>query len=142
MTEIIHGKQRIAWLDFAKALGITLVVLGHIPLEASITKIIYTFHIPFFFFLSGLLDKSKAMKDQLKHDVKALLVPYVLLYLVYYVLWLPFIFPKHPELYGSGMTFENIVSKPLMGMLLGNGYHTEISTMICFPLWFLVASLS
>lgn len=139
MTEIIHGKQRIAWLDFAKALGITLVVLGHIPLEPSITKIIYAFHIPFFFFLSGLLDKNKAMKDSLKHDVKALLVPYVLLYLVYYALWLPFIFPKHPELYGSGMTFENIVSKPLMGMLLGNGYHTEISTMICFPLWFLVA---
>jgi acyltransferase len=139
MIENTKKIERIAWVDFAKVICITLVVLGHIPLEPSITKIIYAFHIPFFFFLSGLLDKNRTVKDQLKHDFKTLLVPYSLLYLIYYALWLPFIFPKHPELYGSGMTFENIVTKPLLGMLFGNGYHTAISTMICFPLWFLIA---
>lgn len=139
MAETKITTKRIPWIDFAKVVSISLVVLGHIPLEPSITKIIYSFHIPFFFFLSGLLDKNRSITQQMKNATKTLLVPYVLLYLIYYPLWLLAIFPLHPELFGSEMTWENIGLKPALGLLFGNGYHTGVSSMICFPLWFLPA---
>jgi fucose 4-O-acetylase-like acetyltransferase len=58
---------RDAWVDYAKAIGILLVVYGHvarglynagIPMDAAlyarVDSIIYSFHMPLFFFLSGL----------------------------------------------------------------------------------------
>lgn len=58
---------RDAWVDYAKAIGIVLVVYGHvarglynagIPMDTAlyerVDSIIYSFHMPLFFFLSGL----------------------------------------------------------------------------------------
>ena len=66
MTQESAG-QRDAWVDYAKAIGIILVVYGHvargvynagIPMDAAlymrVDSIIYSFHMPLFFFLSGL----------------------------------------------------------------------------------------
>ena len=59
-------KQRLDWVDYAKGVGIILVVFAHnlggqrssgIPLPASLGAVIsyaYSFHMPLFFFLSGL----------------------------------------------------------------------------------------
>lgn len=60
-------RDRDAWIDYAKAIGIILVVYGHVargiftagldmdPRIYEITdNIIYSFHMPLFFFLSGL----------------------------------------------------------------------------------------
>lgn len=50
------GRSRIHWIDFAKGLAILLVVLGHVSfLPEPIHAGIYSFHMPLFFFLSGLL---------------------------------------------------------------------------------------
>lgn len=62
-----RGEDRTAWVDYAKAIGILLVVFGHVlhgtkkaglPLDeqryALVESIIYSFHMPLFFFLSGL----------------------------------------------------------------------------------------
>lgn len=62
--------QRVEWADYAKGIGIILVVYGHvfrglvnaaiIPQSETIRlidSIIYTFHMPLFFFLSGLFFK-------------------------------------------------------------------------------------
>ncbi|WP_320408208.1 acyltransferase family protein [Raoultella ornithinolytica] len=59
--------MRDTWVDYAKALGIILVVTGHVNrgLYSSgiyiskeffilLDSVIYTFHMPLFFFLSGL----------------------------------------------------------------------------------------
>lgn len=46
--------SRIKWIDNARAIGILLVVLGHSLIPASIQTYIYSFHMPLFFFLSGL----------------------------------------------------------------------------------------
>jgi fucose 4-O-acetylase-like acetyltransferase len=60
-------KNRTYWVDYAKAIGISLVVFGHVapgiqtagiagPREFLdlVQSVIYTFHMPLFFFLSGL----------------------------------------------------------------------------------------
>lgn len=62
----ICGKVRIDWQDSARGFGILLVVYGHVvrglfqsdiltsPAWARADFAIYTFHMPLFFFLSGL----------------------------------------------------------------------------------------
>ena len=47
--------QRIVWLDIAKALGIVAIVLGHTIQGGLVKKYVYSFHVPMFFFLKGLL---------------------------------------------------------------------------------------
>lgn len=72
--------ERILWIDVLKGIGITLVVLGHrINNPQFITLYIYSFHMPLFFFISGLVNRSSK-----KHNYKGfatsrskqLLVPY------------------------------------------------------------------
>lgn len=43
------------WVDIAKGIGIILVFLGHFNIPDTLRAEIYTFHIPLFFFLSGVL---------------------------------------------------------------------------------------
>ncbi|MGV7210601.1 acyltransferase family protein [Oxalobacteraceae bacterium A2-2] len=63
--------MRNLWVDYAKGVGICLVVYGHvanglfnarIPMDAEtytlIDNVIYSFHMPLFFFLSGLFFKA------------------------------------------------------------------------------------
>ena len=52
-------EKRMLWLDNLKALGIILVVLGHsnqqnTPILKYLDIFIYSFHMPFFFLLSGI----------------------------------------------------------------------------------------
>jgi len=60
-------ENRDVWIDYAKAIGIILVVYGHVarglynggidfpePLFLLLDSIVYSFHMPLFFFLSGL----------------------------------------------------------------------------------------
>ena len=62
-------KQRIVWIDNARALGMIAVFYGHIiemlagesysGFEYTQFRFIYAFHMPLFFFLSGFLNKEK-----------------------------------------------------------------------------------
>lgn len=87
-------KDRTHWVDNAKAIGIILVVYGHVarglvnsnieaptPYYQLLDQVIYSFHMPLFFFLSGLffiqtLDKKSAGKLVLS-KVDTILYPYV-----------------------------------------------------------------
>ena len=56
-------QNRILWLDAAKGIGIILVILGHIiPMDRSSCHYIYSFHIPLFFVLSGIIHRIKREK--------------------------------------------------------------------------------
>ena len=85
--------QRMRWIDYAKGVGIFLVVLGHTLrslvnssiLESStavsaIDQWIYAFHMPLFFFLSGLFihrSTSKPLIDFVVDKLKVIGYPYV-----------------------------------------------------------------
>ena len=72
-------KQRINWIDWAKSVCMFLVILGHCHLCESqqiITQVIYSFHIPLFFFLSGILCPKRFSLETLKKDLKYIIVPY------------------------------------------------------------------
>lgn len=49
--------KRLDWIDWMKALGIYLIVLGHFYSVGG--KFIYVFHVPLFFMISGFLTKRE-----------------------------------------------------------------------------------
>lgn len=78
------------WIDIAKGIGIVLVALAHTQsLDSSISSLIYSFHMPLFFILSGYLlksyNKSESIKKIALHKAHRLLLPlfcYMLLIVV------------------------------------------------------------
>lgn len=49
-------EKRLNYIDWAKAIGIVLVCIGHfLPAGDAVKVVIYTFHVPVFVFVSGLL---------------------------------------------------------------------------------------
>jgi acyltransferase len=72
-------KDRIVWIDNLRAMGIFLVVLGHHDLHLIPKAFIYSFHMPLFFFISGLLysdTKYNSIFALFKKRFRTLLVPY------------------------------------------------------------------
>ena len=49
--------NRIEWIDIAKGIGMILVIAGH-TFALDYSAPIYTFHMPLFFFISGLFVKT------------------------------------------------------------------------------------
>ncbi|MBQ9838683.1 MAG: acyltransferase family protein [Oscillospiraceae bacterium] len=78
---MVMQKQRIGYLDAVKGLGILLVVFAHVNYTPPLLVYAYSFHMPLFFLLSGMLfDSSRYNKFSafVVHKAKTLLCPYVL----------------------------------------------------------------
>lgn len=71
---------RISWVDTAKGIGLICVILGHLHIR-YIDTWVYTFHIPLFFFLSGVVFSGSkySFKDFLNKKFKTLIIPYFFL---------------------------------------------------------------
>ncbi len=83
---MIEG-QRIGFVDYAKAIGITLVVVGHANAYNSFCKEwIYAFHMPLFFLLSGMLLRPTAdLKAFAIKKGRRIIVPYFVWGLIFSV---------------------------------------------------------
>lgn len=81
--------RRIEYLDIAKGIGILLVVLGHNDFGAIspfFRQVIYSFHVPLFFFLSGyFINVSISLFDYFKKRFHGVLKPYLFtIFLIYF----------------------------------------------------------
>jgi fucose 4-O-acetylase-like acetyltransferase len=81
--------KRIEYLDVARGIGILLVVLGHNDfgaISAFFHRVIYSFHIPLFFFLSGyFINTSLSFFDYFKKRFHSVLKPYLFtIFLIYF----------------------------------------------------------
>lgn len=64
-------------IDKAKGLAILLVMLGHI--NSPLGGVIYSFHVPMFFFLAGLFIKiGYSWKEYLKKGLDRLIIPFLI----------------------------------------------------------------
>lgn len=97
-------KKRIELIDLVKAVTIFLVILGHTTgnLETPLyRRILYSFHMPLFFFLAGLSIRPAPVKGWhgwqvfLRKNILALVVPYLIWGLIY----APFSFDRFPKLF-------------------------------------------
>jgi fucose 4-O-acetylase-like acetyltransferase len=132
--------SRILWVDAAKVFAIWLVVLGHLQaLPKLYVCLVYSFHVPLFFFVSGYLEKQRSPRETFFHASKTLLIPYLALNLIAELCHLCFFF--HARLFSftpPEFSTENI-SRQLCAVLLGSGYETNYSLPIASPLWFVIA---
>lgn len=72
-------KNRLKYIDIAKGISILLVILGHCLQEGSIIRqYIYTFHMPLFFIVSGMFYKKRSFRENLRKDIKGLIIPYLI----------------------------------------------------------------
>lgn len=80
--------ERIQEIDIAKGIGILLVLIGHsIPYESNLHTWIYSFHMPLFFILSGLVMNAPediSFRGLLKKNIK-LITNYVLWSGIYFI---------------------------------------------------------
>lgn len=77
-------KQRIEWIDIAKGLGIIMVIAGH-TIALRYSQWLYAFHMPLFFFLSGLVynqDKYNKYGCFVRTKAKQILLPWLIFFLV------------------------------------------------------------
>ena len=118
-------RNRIEWLDTAKGIGIILIVLGHcLPLESFPCQIIFTFHVPLFFLLSGYVFKSKySFNAVLKKKFHAVLIPF----------FQAFVLGLIVSLAVPVWRAELSVSKVLQDLFLGNPENVHNSSI-----WFLL----
>lgn len=75
-------------LDIARGIGIFLIVFGHSvsnksnPVTSYTISLIYSFHVPLFFFISGMLSSKKEFKNlksiacEIKKKLYSLIIPY------------------------------------------------------------------
>ena len=82
--------QRNDLIDISRGLGILLVILGHSGLPISINKWIYSFHMPLFFIISGILflNKEISINELLNKIANRLLKPYIYFSILVYILLL------------------------------------------------------
>lgn len=100
-------KEKINWLSVLQGWGILLVVAGHVGLSnissdpdfrvaSMVDKVIYSFHMPMFMFISGYLcwltkiNRSQKYLDTIKDRCKRLCIPYLFFTLITTALKLPF----------------------------------------------------
>lgn len=70
--------MRDSTLDIAKGLGIFCVVLGHLTVfKSHVYVTIYHFHMPLFFFISGMFFKETTLKECITKKSQRLLLPYI-----------------------------------------------------------------
>lgn len=86
------NSDRQTWIDVLKGIGIILVVFGHINLDSSLVKWIYSFHMPMFFALSGYMWGKKFLLSPrfsvfLNKKIKSLLWPYILFRVLLWLYW-------------------------------------------------------
>lgn len=93
-------RERLAWLDYAKAIGMLLLVFGHAsrsigrtpglewsPSLQALDSVIYAFHMPLFFMLAGFaagLQRSDDKDSFARSLVWGVVVPYV----IWSVIWI------------------------------------------------------
>ncbi len=91
---------RYEYLDIAKGIGILTVVWAHILLIGWSHQLIYAFHMPLFFFISGMLfkkEKYSSFMDFIKRRFLRLFPSYVAYSIVTWVIWALFRFIRHDE---------------------------------------------
>lgn len=144
------NKQKIPAVDVLYALGTVLVILGHSHSSNSITyegtplvwliQVIYSFHMPLFFFVAGFLFRNSSAIQRLGYGRWAgdkllkLLTPYVVLSVVAF-------FPKY---YLENKSFAGLDAQLLMELLFkpratvwGHFWFLPVLSMLylLFGLW-------
>ncbi len=73
------NNSRLGYMDTAKGIAIAAVVIGHVYTSHSMPGlVIFSFHMPLFFIISGFFVKDLNLQRTIYKSAKGLLIPYVI----------------------------------------------------------------
>jgi fucose 4-O-acetylase-like acetyltransferase len=132
-SEAESDKNTLQWIHVAKGIGIFLVVVGHFATESSPTywsemrNLIYSFHMPLFFILSGYLYKlgKYSYRDLIRNKTKRLLYPFATIAGAFFLI---------KYMAGQIVHLDNPVNTDIFFALLTNPVHSHMPL-----LWFIHA---
>ena len=131
-------KERINWIDWAKALAVCTVVFCHLPQsqEWFYFRWLQAVIIVIFFFLSGYLKKDRGSdKANWRKYSHGLILPYLLYNAIVYPYWLAKYYMQN-----GGMPDLLTAMKPVFGALLLQ-HENAFCEPLNGPLWYLPAIL-
>lgn len=120
--------KRLDYIDIAKSLGMLTIIWGHIVHEGWSNQIVYAFHIPLFFFLSGMVfnaSKYHTVGELIRKRVKTLLIPYLIFSLITWALWVGMRVASHDSTNYWYPLLQTFIAQGSAGFLRHN-----------LPLWF------
>ncbi|TSB47219.1 acyltransferase family protein [Alkalicoccobacillus porphyridii] len=124
--------DRVKWIDAAKGIGIILVVMSHAPIHDSIKNFLFAFHMPMFFYLSGIVYKTSSLPTStfILKKARGLLLPYFIFSFITYIVW--FFVTRHFP-FTSGDQVDPIV--PFSGIFIS----TPVDYQLTYnpAIWFL-----
>lgn len=118
------SQKRYEEIDIAKGLGIILVILGHCVYYGGFTcRWIFSFHMPLFFFLSGIFFKGYSFRQYFEKKFKSMFIPFV-----FFII------------FGGCFTFLIPEWRSEIGLkqLLVDVYYGSPSIVKMISLWFLI----
>jgi acyltransferase len=129
---------RYGWIDVARGIAMLLVIIGHatpksIPPLVVLHQWLYSFHIPLFFFITGLLTKAEARdvpwRDVVTKAARSLMLPYLLFGIIAYLAWLLAL--RH---FGVKSAIPIPLWYPTLGILYGS-FNSPLAILDA-PIWF------
>ncbi len=143
----ISNHKKIVIVDYAKGIGIFLVVVGHtlvglinasiIPpstLTEFVQKFIYSFHMPLFFIISGLF-----IERSLRKPVKQFLINKLQVIVYPYIVWS--VLQRSLQIFASnyinhkGVSFIDILKIPYKPIMQFWFLHTLLLIIISYVVW-------
>ncbi len=73
-----NSEARIQYIDLLRAVGIILMIMGHIGFGTLFDRWIHAFHMPLFFIISGYFYKSKDIRSVVISRIHTLIIPYLI----------------------------------------------------------------
>ncbi|WP_370603439.1 acyltransferase family protein [Citrobacter braakii] len=125
-------KERYDWIDYLRFITMFYIYLGHFGSAAGkMYPFVFTFHVPLFFFISGILVKSPGNNIEvikcLKNSFKRIMLPYA----VFSIIGIIFLTIK------DGRDFTNILQMFEISVY-GVRNNTPLATLWFFPCLFVV----
>lgn len=119
-------EKRLDWIDNLRGFGMILVVWGHMNLPYIMETVIYSFHMPLFFFISGYLYRAKEehFVIAIKRKATGMLIPY----LFFAAISIPF---------GIGLSLVQDTTISISSIFI-NYFYLDGSVGWNSPLWFLI----
>ena len=129
--ENVRYQTRMHWIDIAKCVGIFAIVYGHTIKTGWSCRYVYSFHVPLFFFLQGVVFRvsradQKRFTQYLKSRSYTLLVPYFVFAIVSTIV----IFVASKVIYVPGLDIFSSWIDIVLQIICGNCDANR-------PLWFL-----
>ena len=123
------AENRLDYIDIAKGLGMFTIIWGHIMYAGISDAIVYAFHIPLFFFLSGLVfsrNRYQNFSTFLVKRIKGLIVPYFVFSFLTWIIWALYSWLGHAQVESYWM--------PLLQTFIAQGSDGYLIHNV--PLWF------